>query len=442
MKRFWFKLGLLGLAFTAMAIVVPDAWAQSPAAEGLGEFARQAGFGGTAGIRLIIGRLIRSMLVLVGVVLVVLILYGGALWMMAGGAADKITKARAVIVNAIVGLLIVFASFAITQFVVSSLVRATSSSVTDGGGPGLPGCPTCPVDVSDIFVAESWGCLEDFADTVPRNAVIQVAFNRNVVTNAEYLTSFITVQTVPASPTPVPVSVSGRGQVVTIAPTTPCPDGDATCFEEGTNYVVQISEGFESASPSVEIECSVTAPCSFEFKTTGVVDFAAPVVTLNEPDTGDPVYAQTALVLQATIVDNSGVGITVFEVDGSPADSASPEGCDPVIASCVANGEWTPGNLVPGSGHSIVAVGSDCAGNTAESAPVVVIAYGGFCANGIWDENLGEEDVDCGGDCPACNGASCVDDSECSSLLCVDGECVTGPRIDSVVRGDGARSEE
>jgi len=65
MKRFWFKLGLLGLAFTAMAIVVPDAWAQSPAAEGLGEFARQAGFGGTADIRLIIGRLIRSMLVLV-----------------------------------------------------------------------------------------------------------------------------------------------------------------------------------------------------------------------------------------------------------------------------------------------------------------------------------------------------------------------------------------
>lgn len=67
-----------------------------------------------------IGTVISVLLSLLGVILLILMLYGGVLWMTAGGS-DRVKKARAIFTNAFVGLLITMAAYAISQFVISSL---------------------------------------------------------------------------------------------------------------------------------------------------------------------------------------------------------------------------------------------------------------------------------------------------------------------------------
>lgn len=72
-----------------------------------------------------IGSVINTVLALLGVILVVLIIYGGFLWMTAGGNEEQIKKAKKFLSNAIIGLVIVLAAYSITFFVVDKLITAT-----------------------------------------------------------------------------------------------------------------------------------------------------------------------------------------------------------------------------------------------------------------------------------------------------------------------------
>lgn len=56
----------------------------------------------------------------VGVAFLILLIWGGALWMMAAGNQENIKKARGVVVAAVIGLAIVLSAYAITQFMGSS----------------------------------------------------------------------------------------------------------------------------------------------------------------------------------------------------------------------------------------------------------------------------------------------------------------------------------
>ncbi len=69
--------------------------------------------------------LIRSGLGLLGIVFVGLIIYAGVLWMTAGGEDKKVAKAKETIISAVIGLTITVGAYAITNFVISSLVTAT-----------------------------------------------------------------------------------------------------------------------------------------------------------------------------------------------------------------------------------------------------------------------------------------------------------------------------
>jgi len=61
---------------------------------------------------------------LLGIVAVVIILIGGFKWMTAGGNQDEVDKAKKLITNGIIGLAIILAAFAISKFVIESLVSA------------------------------------------------------------------------------------------------------------------------------------------------------------------------------------------------------------------------------------------------------------------------------------------------------------------------------
>ena len=73
----------------------------------------------------VIGSVINVLLGLLGVILVVLIIYAGFLWMTAQGNEDKVKKAKSIISNAVIGMVLIFAAYALTQFVLTNLINAT-----------------------------------------------------------------------------------------------------------------------------------------------------------------------------------------------------------------------------------------------------------------------------------------------------------------------------
>ncbi|PIZ98438.1 MAG: hypothetical protein COX77_04525 [Candidatus Komeilibacteria bacterium CG_4_10_14_0_2_um_filter_37_10] len=74
----------------------------------------------------IVANLLYYILSFLGLIFVVLIIISGIQWMTAGGNAEKITKARTRMINAVVGFGLVIMSLAITYGVMFYLQTATS----------------------------------------------------------------------------------------------------------------------------------------------------------------------------------------------------------------------------------------------------------------------------------------------------------------------------
>jgi hypothetical protein len=66
----------------------------------------------------IIFEIIRYLLSFLGVAAVLIIIYGGFLWMSAGGNEEKVGKAKKIITQAIIGLIIILLSYSLTMFVI------------------------------------------------------------------------------------------------------------------------------------------------------------------------------------------------------------------------------------------------------------------------------------------------------------------------------------
>lgn len=60
-----------------------------------------------------------------GIVFIIFVLYGGWLWMTAAGNDERVKEAQRVIRNAVFGVIVVGVSYALTAFVISSVVSAT-----------------------------------------------------------------------------------------------------------------------------------------------------------------------------------------------------------------------------------------------------------------------------------------------------------------------------
>jgi hypothetical protein len=73
----------------------------------------------------IVGIVISAALGLLGVIFLILIVYGGYIWMMARGDESKVEKAKDTISRSIIGLIIVLAAYAITYFVIDKLITTT-----------------------------------------------------------------------------------------------------------------------------------------------------------------------------------------------------------------------------------------------------------------------------------------------------------------------------
>lgn len=81
--------------------------------------------GGINSLPALIGTIIKAALLFVGTIFLVVTLYGGFTWMTAGGNADQVKKAASLIRNGVIGLIIIFVSFALTLFVFDVLLKAS-----------------------------------------------------------------------------------------------------------------------------------------------------------------------------------------------------------------------------------------------------------------------------------------------------------------------------
>jgi len=91
-------------------------------------------------ISAIIGTVVNAFLGILGILFLCLMLYGGFLWMTARGNEEYITKAKELMRAAVIGLIIVTASYAISAFVFSQLVDGNIKPVNDATNNGAPPC--------------------------------------------------------------------------------------------------------------------------------------------------------------------------------------------------------------------------------------------------------------------------------------------------------------
>ncbi|MBI2050507.1 MAG: Ig-like domain-containing protein [Parcubacteria group bacterium] len=119
---------------------LPDAFAQiaDPRAErfGLDSGFTEVGVQTDRDVKSIAATIINVAFGFLGIVAVIVIMYAGYLWMTASGNEEQISRAKSILRNAVIGLVIILSSWAIAAFVISRLSGATGGGGDGDGGTG------------------------------------------------------------------------------------------------------------------------------------------------------------------------------------------------------------------------------------------------------------------------------------------------------------------
>lgn len=68
-----------------------------------------------------IGTIIKAVLGVVGSLALVMFIYGGLLWMTAAGNTERVEKGKKTIVWAVLGLVVIFTSYALVKFILLAI---------------------------------------------------------------------------------------------------------------------------------------------------------------------------------------------------------------------------------------------------------------------------------------------------------------------------------
>ena len=71
----------------------------------------------------LIGQIINGVLGIVGSLALVMFIYGGFVWMLAAGSNEKVQKGKDILVWATIGLVVIFAAFAIVDFILRGITN-------------------------------------------------------------------------------------------------------------------------------------------------------------------------------------------------------------------------------------------------------------------------------------------------------------------------------
>jgi len=302
-------------------------------------------------IVVIIANLIRVFLGVLGIIITCLILYGGFLYMTSGGEPDKTKKAKMVIQNAVIGLVITMSSFAIASFILNSLTDALGIGGTSGSAAAAYSEP-----LSGSLGA---GIIEDHypmrnALAIPRNTRIMVTFKEPIqpesliegydedtnpgatdlntetvhIYQTAQLTEGVNVADISLTSSGVVVGYNDDFTIFVFDPVELL--GSAT---EDTNYTVSIGSGLRKANGSAAFTGAYADGYEWDFEVSTEVDNTPPTISSIIPSASDDAYARNISVSltfseamdpiasTGTYADGSGfTNITVVDADGNTVD--------------------------------------------------------------------------------------------------------------------------
>ncbi|MFA5128259.1 MAG: pilin [Patescibacteria group bacterium] len=132
----YFTLSLIGLLLMAGFLFPLSASAQGlkDAGATLGDMQNQGvtlsgDLSGTA------NTVVKTIFYLVGTIFLVLVIYGGIVWMKSAGRDAEVARAKRIVATSVIGVVILLLSYAITTFVMG---RLTGSSTGTSNGSGTP----------------------------------------------------------------------------------------------------------------------------------------------------------------------------------------------------------------------------------------------------------------------------------------------------------------
>ena len=307
-------------------------------------------------IRVSIVKIVRVILGILGVIALAIILYGGFVWMTSHGDSAQVEKAKKILLNAVIGLIIIFLAFSIVQYI----FKVLEDGAAGGSGSSICtanqcyGCMRCNITEDGYWCDDSCGSscsvgcssigpsselrIEDVQtshsgasskDDVYWCSKVQTIYNRNL--NPATVVAAITDP--PAIGNPLRINTSPAN---TIADGTWQILGNVTVFtprnnefvERNTSYQQHIPTGIEDTAGLFVSNCSLTASCEgppppdfrWDFYVGPDGDTQAPKVTDTYPINSGPAYPDTYVNL-APVID-----VTFSEdIDASTViDPASP----------------------------------------------------------------------------------------------------------------------
>lgn len=130
-KSLLFKVSLIPILFIpnfVHAEVYKGLGAQG-ATKSLTQIQEAGGASSNTTLPTLIGGLIGALLGILGLILVIYIIQAGIMYMTAAGDPAKVDKAKKMITQAIIGMIIIVSAYAISSFVIDMLVKSTSGTL-------------------------------------------------------------------------------------------------------------------------------------------------------------------------------------------------------------------------------------------------------------------------------------------------------------------------
>jgi hypothetical protein len=113
-------------ATLGLALVPAVALGQKTIDLGLENIGENLGLSTNTEVRTVIANIIRVLLGFLGIIAVIIVLYGGFQWMTAAGNEEKISSARSTLTAGLIGLIIILAAFAIASFIINTILEQTA----------------------------------------------------------------------------------------------------------------------------------------------------------------------------------------------------------------------------------------------------------------------------------------------------------------------------
>ncbi|MFH1668260.1 MAG: hypothetical protein ABH884_04555, partial [Candidatus Komeilibacteria bacterium] len=156
-------------------------------------------------LRVVIINLIRFALGFLGLVMVILILYGGFLWMTSGGDQTKIAKARRLLTSAIIGSIIILSAFIIASFVINIIGGGIVGPPNPGDDCNIEGdTESCDSGCGEMICQAdlTWGDCIDTGDCSSQDAYIKKLRDDSIPWVSKKISrNFSGVLSIPASAT-------------------------------------------------------------------------------------------------------------------------------------------------------------------------------------------------------------------------------------------------